>query len=162
MERRDMAKWTDLPEGFYTVPDPRPEVEGMTYWRIKRSKRGSATFGPWPNKASYGPTLSRDLLPEGVKSSSMAGQQILREWFEREQKPYQDAIVDAIAEDPLAAMHRFAAFATHCMICGKALTHEYSKVVGIGPECRKGMSAERLAELAVPEVGRVHAEAQPE
>jgi hypothetical protein len=36
--------------------------------------------------------------------------------------------------------------------------NDLSKVYGIGPECRKGMSAEVLANYYRPEVGRMHAE----
>ena len=44
-----------------------------------------------------------------------------------------------------------------CM-CGKALTNDLSKVCGIGPECRRGISPEILANYYRPEVGRVHAQ----
>ncbi len=63
----------------------------------------------------------------------------------------------AIADDPIAAKHRFADFATRCCSCGKKLTNDISKVYGIGPECRKGLSAEVLANYYRLDVSQAHA-----
>jgi hypothetical protein len=43
-------------------------------------------------------------------------------------------------------------------VCGKTLTTNESKVVGIGPECRKGLSKEFLDNFFAPKVGKVHYE----
>ncbi len=64
-----MFEWKDLPEGFYAVPDPRPDTNEMTYWRARPGQ-----FGAWPKKARYGPTLTRDDLPEGMDPRSEGGQ----------------------------------------------------------------------------------------
>jgi hypothetical protein len=64
-----------------------------------------------------------------------------------------------VAADPAAAAQRFAKWAIRCCVCGKVLTEETSKVVGIGPECRKGRKAEWLAEVLTPKVARIHAAA---
>jgi hypothetical protein len=65
------------------------------------------------------------------------------------------AIVETIAEDPVAAGQRFAGWAICCCCCGKALTNDLLEAYGIGPECHKGLSTELLANYFRPEVGRV-------
>ena len=147
-----MADWKRLPEGYYAVPDPRLGVDEMTYWRRLPNK-----FGPWPPKSRYGPMLARADLPDGLEPHSEEGQAFVRNWFENVHEPYWRAVVEAIAADPVAAGHRFADFAVRCCSCGKRLTNDLSKVYGIGPECRKGLSEEVLANYFRPEVGRVHA-----
>jgi hypothetical protein len=38
------------------------------------------------------------------------------------------------------------------------LSDDHSKVYGIGPECRSGLSTEQLALYYTPRLGRAHAE----
>ncbi len=147
-----MFEWKDLPEGFYAVPDPRPDTNEMTYWRARPGQ-----FGAWPKKARYGPTLTRDDLPEGMDPRSEGGQAFIQRWIERERDPYWSAIVEAIASEPLTAQHRFADFTVRCCSCGKKLTNDASKVYGIGPECRKGLPQEVLANYYRQDVSRAHA-----
>jgi hypothetical protein len=147
-----MGDWKDLPEGFYAVPDPRPGVDEMTYWRARPGR-----FGAWPNKARYGPTLTREDLPEGMDPRSDEGQAFIQRWMEREHAPYWSAIVKSIAADPIAAQHRFADFTVRCCDCGKKLTNDLSKVYGIGPECRKGLPQEVLANYYRQDISRAHA-----
>jgi hypothetical protein len=126
----------------------------MTYWRRKDGKRGP-TFKPWPLKARYGPVLyTKDVsksFPDGVTRN-----EYVRAWYKVHSHPYRDAIVEAILEAPIAAQHRFADFNTRCCNCGRVLTNDLSKVYGIGPECRKGLSAETLATYYRPWVSRAH------
>ena len=87
-----MTEWKELPEGYYAVRDPRPGVEEMTYWRARPGR-----FGSWPKKARYGPSLTKDDLPEDVDPRSEEGQAFIREWGEREHEPYWRAVVETIA-----------------------------------------------------------------
>jgi Family of unknown function (DUF6011) len=45
-----------------------------------------------------------------------------------------------------------------CCMCGKGLTTDESKVIGIGPECRKGLPKEFVDNYLPPKVGKVHYE----
>ena len=71
--------------------------------------------------------------------------------------PYQRALEEILLEGPLKAAKRFAEWQIRCCMCGKKLTHEKSKVVGLGPECGKGAAEEVLANHFRPQVGRLHA-----
>jgi hypothetical protein len=145
-----------LAEGYYAVPDPR-DVEEMTYWRRSDGKRGP-TFKPWPATARYGWVLykkDRPKLPKEISCNTY-----VRAYYETLGPPYRYAVVEAIAEDPVAAQQRFADFNTRCCMCGKKLTNDLSKVYGIGPECRKGIPSEVLANYFRPEVSKAHAQHQ--
>ena len=145
--------WLSLPEGYYAVLDPDDPGQ-MTYWRRKerkgrRSGSGSSSFQPWPLRARYGPAWTP---PADRRERKQALEQ---HWATRHD--YLGRVVEAIQADPVAAGQRFARFASGCCCCGKALTDEFSKVVGIGPKCRKGFPAEQLALYMTPQVGRMHA-----
>jgi hypothetical protein len=153
--------WEALPEGFYAVPDPRADVDEMTYWRRKdKGKPARPHFEPWPLQARYDPVLYKKDGPDAdeLRRLTLARRDYVRAWYEVHAEPYRAAIVEAILEDPVAAGRRFADLKTRCCNCGRKLTDEKSKVYGIGPECRKGMSAEILANYYRPAVGRAHAE----
>jgi hypothetical protein len=147
-----MADWKDLPEGYYAVPDPRPGVEEITYWRVR-----AGSFGPWPKKARYGPTLTRSDLPEGMDPRSEECRAFADRWFDETKEPYDAAIVRAISADPIAAKHRFSDFQVRCCDCGRKLTNDLSKVYGIGPECRKGLPDAVLANYYRRDVSHAHA-----
>jgi hypothetical protein len=150
--------WEELPEGYYAVPDPRDGVDEITYWRRKdkgRNKRPS--FEAWPLKTHYGPRLTRKDLPEGMTPRTDEGEAFIRDWYENTGFPYRAAILEAIADDPVAAGKRFAEWALRCCMCGKVLTRDDSKVYGIGPECRKGMPKALLDNYFPPQVGKAHA-----
>ena len=61
-------------------------------------------------------------------------------------------LVDADLE---AAATRFAVFRSRRCCCGKVLSDERSKVYGIGPECRRGISPDTLRRF-VDAVARAH------
>jgi Family of unknown function (DUF6011) len=48
----------------------------------------------------------------------------------------QEAVFEAILADPNAARMTFARETTHCYVCGRRLTDETSRELGIGPDCR--------------------------
>lgn len=151
--------WEALPEGYYAVEDPRAGVEDMTYWRRKdKGKNKRPAFDPWPLKARYAPVLySKDLPDEEVlRRLTLSKHDYMAAWYRTLNSPYLEAIVESLLEDPVAAQHRFADFNTRCLNCAKKLTNDLSKVYGIGPECRKGLSAETLATYNRPAVSRAH------
>ncbi len=152
--------WQVLPEGFYAVPDPREGVEQMTYWRRKDvGKRKHPEFEPWKPrgaKVRYGPTLfTNDPRLKKLKGDEKSW--FVLSWYETVGHPYRDAIIETILEDPALAAKRFAEWNMRCCMCGRALTHEDSKTLGIGPECGKGFPKEVLAEHFQMQVGELHA-----
>ena len=152
-----MADWKDLPEGYYAVPDPYNEGE-MSYWRRKdKGKNKRPSFEPWPLKAkAYGPRLLKS-DPRLIGMSRDEMMEFARKWYETEKKSYMDAVIEIIAADPIEAGKQFADWQLRCCMCGKGLTTDDSKVYGIGPECRKGMSKEFLDNYFPPQVGKLHA-----
>lgn len=152
-----MAGWKDLPEGFYAVPDPCNQGE-MSYWRRKdKGKHKWPSFEPWPLKAHYGPRL----LKSDPRLKDLKGEerrQFVWSWYEGVKGAYIESVVSAIAGDPAAAGKRFAELQMRCCMCGKRLTTDESKVVGIGPECRRGFSKEFIDSYFPPQVGKAHYE----
>ena len=152
------AAWQDLPEGHYAIPDPHdPGV--ITYWRRKNIKGKRAvrpSFGPWPLKARNGPVLYTRDVPRDLRGQARA--EWVRDWYATVRHPYDTAVAEAIAADTVKAGQRFAGLTSRCCSCGRALTDDHSKVYGIGPECRAGLTAEALALYFTPRLGRAHAE----
>lgn len=136
-----------LPDGYYAVLDPN-HPETMTYWRI----RGSS-LSAWPAKAWYGPPrpLKRDAPTDHDERITW-----IRTWNEH-YRAWQTQIRTLLEADPGTALRRFAEFSLRCCHCGRALTDDASKVVGIGPQCRRGLPAEFLALVFTPEVAAAHA-----
>lgn len=132
---------------YFAVPDPL-DPDLITYWR--RSAEGQ--LRPWPPKAKYRPLYPRDVPAE---LSPVERRAFLDAYREQLLKAYVE-IRNTIEADPDTAAARFAAFHSRCCNCGKALTDDQSKVYGIGPDCRDGMSPEVLAPF-VALIGRAHA-----
>lgn len=147
-----MADDTAIPDGYYAVPDPT-DPEAMTYWRHTSTGRRPG-LKPWPVKAMYGPVLYRKDVPPGLRTEQR--RDWLQAWLRDVHHPWHAAIRESIATDPTRAGKRFADMSTRCCSCGRALTEEYSKVVGIGPECRQGLNAALLAQYVTPRVSRAH------
>lgn len=133
---------------YFAVVDPS-DPGRMTYWRS--GKRG---LKPWPAQARYGPVLYRSDVPADL--SGTARREWIATWFAERSQPWHQAIREAIATDPDDCRARFAAFTSHCCMCGRGLTDPASKTYGIGPECRTGISSTTLARLAEL-VARAHA-----
>jgi hypothetical protein len=147
---------TAIPDGYYAVPDPLdPAV--MTYWRQRATmpsgRPAVRAFNPWPDKARYGPVLYRRDVP----TETSRRREVLEAHWERV-RDYHRRVRESIEADPAAAGRRFAEWCIRCCCCGRALTEEQSKVLGIGPECRRGSDPGALAELRVPKGGRLHLE----
>lgn len=151
--------WQSLPEGHYAIVDPHnPQI--VTYWRrkdITTRKRGARPqFEPWPLKARNGPILWIKDIPRDLKGQ--ARREWCDTWHANNSRPYKAAVIETIAADPIAAGKRFADLTSRCCACARRLTDDHSKVYGIGPECRSGISAEDLAEYFAPRLGHAHAE----
>ncbi len=142
-----------LPDGYYAVPAP-DDPSQITYWRMS-SKGQQHGLKPWPHKASYGPVLYSKDVPTGLCGQDR--QDWITRWAADVRWPWHAAIRDAIASDVPAAAKRFADLTIRCCCCGRTLTEDYSKVVGIGPECRSGVDPSALAHYLTPQVGRIHA-----
>jgi hypothetical protein len=54
-------------------------------------------------------------------------------------RKYRNEVLVAIARDPKAAMLRYGQELGHCGHCGRTLTNELSREIGIGPICRGKM-----------------------
>lgn len=153
--------WQQIEEGYYAVPDPRPNLEEMTYWRRSSTKRGAQKFSAWPQEARYGWVLYNKMVPKDLPKD-MSRNTYVQAYYETLVRPYDRAIVEAIQEDPIAARQRFADLTVRCCNCGKTLTNDLSKTYGIGPECRKGLSSEVLANYFRPEVAKAHMRSEHE
>lgn len=147
----------DLPEGLYAIPDPHTP-DTITYWRrhdvTTRRKNVRPEFGAWPPKAQNGPNLYTKDVPKDLHGQARAEWALA--WYQQHRHPYLDAVVDAIASDPVGAGRRFAELTTRCCQCARALTDALSKTYGIGPDCREAIPTETLALYSTPLVGRAH------
>lgn len=139
---------TNLPNGYYAAIDPADPTT-VTYWRSR-----SGIVSVWPKRAWYGPArpLKRDAPADADERIVW-----LREWQAGYLSWLQDvhAVID---QDPAAARHRFAELSTRCCLCGRPLTDSRSKVLGVGPDCREGLSEEMLAQLVTPTIAAAHAD----
>lgn len=133
---------------YFAVPDPTDSTL-MTYWR-----QSGAKLTPWPSRARYGPQLLRTDLPPALRGQER--QEWIWAWCREHLTPWHEQVRAAIDADPRECAARFAAFATRCAECGRALRDPASKTYGVGPECREGWPAAALAAM-VEAVGRAHA-----
>lgn len=138
-----------LTDGYYAIPDPDNPAT-MTYWRAE-----NGCIAMWPAKAWYGPArlLKRDAPTDRDERNAWA-----RAWFDRSQD-WLARVRVAIEADPHAALKRYAEFSVRCCQCGRALTDDTSKVLGIGPECRRGIDPAVLCAINTPAVATAHAAA---
>ena len=132
---------------YYAVPDP-DDPNQMTYWRD--STRGEG-FMAWPPKVRYGPVLYRRDVPKDRQEQRL----VVEQHWAREREWHQQ-VREAIEADPITAAKRFAEFTSRCCLCGRTLTDEASKVYGIGPECRRGLPHEVLANHFAPQISSLH------
>lgn len=125
---------TTIPHGYYAVPDP-DQPDTITLWRSHATTRHGVTIDtltPWPAKALYGPILWRRDVPKKQPERNQ-----VREAYRARRKAWMDAVTAGILQDLKAAAALFAATSVHCSSCGRALTDQMSKELGIGPECRR-------------------------
>ncbi|MEO3976333.1 DUF6011 domain-containing protein [Streptomyces sp. CAU 1734] len=136
-----------VPDGYFAILDPAdPAV--MTYWRVTAGR-----VTPWPRKAWWGPARP-------LKRDAPAGMEERIAWMRSWQTAYRAwaaTVHQLLAADPGPARRRFAELTTRCCDCGRVLHDETSKTLGIGPDCRDGISPAALAALFAPAVSAAHA-----
>jgi hypothetical protein len=146
---------TTIPVGYYAVPDPDQPDEQMTYWHV-RADCGPDMFHfvAWPPRARYGPKLLRKDVPkdyEGRAAAIRAHHEVLLDWNLR--------LRDALAAEPAEAAERFARLTTRCFWCARALTDPRSKLLGMGPDCRRQMGLDDAVLIGqlTPAIAAAHA-----
>ncbi|MER5675799.1 DUF6011 domain-containing protein [Streptomyces sp. NPDC002238] len=138
---------TTLPNGYYAAIDPT-NPDTVTYWR---SRAGIVSV--WPKNARYGPARP-------LKRDAPSDRDELIAWLEKWNAGYVkwlQAVHAVIDQDPAAARRKFAELSTRCCVCGRPLRDDRSKVLGVGPDCREGLSEDMLAQLVTPAIAAAHA-----
>jgi hypothetical protein len=105
--------WEGVTAGRYAVQDPYDGV-------LKFYKVGRPTEGRWAGRVFLDVQASDELYP--IKDPTK-----------------RNAIMDVIAKDPKEAMLRYGKEIGNCGHCGRTLTNEFSRSIGIGPICRGKM-----------------------
>lgn len=148
-----MAKRTK--PDYFAVPDPLDPTQ-MSYWYRPVRGRQAGQILPWPPRRSRWGRLGVKDIPVD-KAADPAGWGAFVDAYFGKVRAARAAVEAAIEADPDTAAARFAVFGFRCCFCSKVLTDERSKVYGVGPECRQGVSAEFLGHLT-DVVRRVHGE----
>ncbi|MEV3995782.1 DUF6011 domain-containing protein [Streptomyces halstedii] len=138
---------TTLPDGHYALLDPQ-DSEVMTYWRVR-----SGRLMAWPAKAWHGPVRPLRSAAPKDRDERIAW---MRKWHAT-YRAWLEQLHAALQRDPGTARRQFTDLTVRCCLCGRALRDDVSKVVGIGPDCRTGLSQEALADLFMPRVAAAHA-----
>lgn len=122
----------------------------LHYWyRVQRGRR-EGSIQPWPPQRSHFGVLYKRDIPEEQACRDVFGC-TPAEWarmYWDDVKAVRAAAMGEIAERPEEAAARFAVLQSTCCCCGKALTDERSKVYGIGPECRAGLTPDALKSIS--------------
>lgn len=108
----------DVPAGRYAVINPSSGV--TEFYRVDRPEDGK-----WAGYVFVKQQASDDLYP--VKGAR------------------RDEVLGRIAVDPQAAMIRYGHELGRCGNCGRTLTDEVSRAMGIGPDCAAKLGIERIA-----------------
>lgn len=140
-----------LPDGYYALHDP-DDPTTMTYWRQHTDAHGPALVS-WPRGALYGPTYLRRDVPKDREERIEFGRQ-----FQARLSAWMGKARSALTADPDTARARFAVWQIRCCVCGRTLRDRKSKVLGIGPDCRRGEDEAALAAILTPLVAQAHAE----
>jgi hypothetical protein len=148
-----MTHLNRIPDGYYAVPDPRDPHQHMTYWRKHTDKHGAA-LDMWPAKARYGPLLYRKDRPKEPAAAA--------DWMHRHQAKrlaWIERIIAEIIRDLDTAAASFAELSTRCMWCARALRDPKSKLLGVGPDCRRqlGLDDATLCAHVTPLIAAAHA-----
>lgn len=128
-----------IPEGHYAIPDPH-DTDRVTMWRVKAGRLTS-----WPRQARNGPVLRapRSEIPKGRAAREAF-------WSPRRAayRTYLDRAREVLRAAPEEAAARYAAVMFRCASCNRVLRVPESNGYGIGPECRRWMPDDLLAEFA--------------
>lgn len=65
------------------------------------------------------------------------------EWHQIRDRHSRNAILRSIAADPIGAMRRYGMELGQCGNCGRTLTDETSRQMGIGPDCAQALGLDR-------------------
>ena len=106
--------WPNIPEGKFALMHPEERV--LKFYQVDKPKEGK-----WAGY-TFLKALASD-TPWPIKEHAA-----------------KKAILDRIAADPLAAMARYGQHIGSCGNCGKTLTDDLSRQLGIGPICRKKLN----------------------
>jgi hypothetical protein len=128
----------------------------MSYWH--RNKAGDLV--PWPLRHNRWDHVVVDPseLPPGGFADWLAEERFRDEYAKKHEERVRAAmeiVGAAIEADPVTAGARFALHHTLCFCCGKPLTEDQSKAYGIGPDCRRDMDPDTLAQ-AVELTAKMH------
>lgn len=122
---RQAAGGADVPAGRYALV--HPERGHVEFFRVDRPEEGK-----WAGYTFVKQQASDDLYPvKGARAKE---------------------ILSRIAEDPHAALIRYGHELGCCGRCGRTLTDEVSRAMGIGPECASilGIGRPNASEVAAP------------
>ncbi|MGH9156116.1 MAG: DUF6011 domain-containing protein [Acidimicrobiales bacterium] len=114
-----------VPDGSYAVANAS---SGLTFLRVSRPRQGR--------------------FAGVVLIDQIVGDELCRRGHQPPGGCYRgtlDALVTALAVDPLAAAVRYGRERRSCGLCGRPLTAEHSREVGIGPVCGERLAAVRAA-----------------
>lgn len=148
-----MTDFDQIPDGYYATPDPRDPDQQMTYWRSHTDQHGPG-LDMWPTKARYGPLLYRKDRPKEPAAAV--------DWMHRHQAKrlaWIERIHAELTRDLTAAAGRFAELTTRCMCCARTLRDPKSKLLGVGPDCRRqlGLDDATLCAHVTPLIAAAHA-----
>lgn len=120
----ELVGWPDLPKGFYAVE----VIDGgeMLGWALFERQV--------PRTTRSGRRMGRNALRIGAKYAvgEQAGHRIQRIAHQREAE-----WIAALVADPEPARVLFGQVTGKCGCCGKKLHDATSKLLGIGPDCRR-------------------------
>lgn len=109
IEPRPVTQTVDVPDGRYALDTD----DGVGFFVIEHGKQG----GRWEGRIFVSQQAGDSVFP--VKNPARRA-----------------AILEAIAVDPAAALARYGRELGVCGACGRTLTDEESRRIGIGPICR--------------------------
>lgn len=103
----------EVPEGRYALRDVEGAVSNPAFYKVDRP-----TEGRWAGYTFVKELSGDNHLPIRDRASK-------------------SAILTAIAEDVMGAAKLFGTETCHCARCGRRLTDDTSRSIGIGPDCRE-------------------------
>ncbi|WP_239404501.1 DUF6011 domain-containing protein [Frankia sp. Cj3] len=131
---------------YFAVPDLLDPAQ-MSYWYRPTSGRNAGQLAPWPPRRSrWGQLLTKDIPFDPVLDPKRYRHFVCGQVAAINIAKGQVDVI--VGRDPDTAAARFAALTIRCCRCGKQLSDARSKIHGVGPECRSGMSADLLGLLA--------------
>lgn len=123
-----MSDWHDLPKGFYAIEVT--DNGAVLGWALFERQV--------PRVTKTGRRLGRSLLRIGAKYAVDAD---ASHRIQRIADARQDDWIAALIADPVPARALFGQVTGKCGCCGKKLHDATSKLLGIGPDCRRDRPA---------------------